>query len=98
MAHDKHNFCRKNQIFYHRQNTLDYLNYNFNSNLISFFEHLLMFEMLYKINGYIRRELQLKTKDEVTDFFIKTFNAEYRGDRIMHEYIEDLKFIINLYD
>lgn len=56
-----------------------------------------MFGMLYKINGFIRREKKLTRQDEVVTYFGFVFRS-IRGDVVMHKYIEDLKFILSLYE
>lgn len=94
----KYRLCRKNQLFYNREHTLNYLQESCKGNELTFIENILLWGLLYKLNGYIRRHLQLTKKSEVVDYFIKTFNSEYRGNRIMHKYIDDLLFIKDLYD
>ncbi len=95
---DRHKYCRRNQIFYSRYFYLDLFENHYRSNELKFFENLLLFDLVYVLNGFIRRYKNLKTKDEVSKYFIKVFSSEFRGDRLMHKYLDDLKFIITLYD
>lgn len=90
---------RKNTIFYKRNHYLNYLISSCKGNELTFFENILfMGDMLYALNGFIRREKKLTTKKQVSEYFIKLFGSEFRGDRIMHKYIDDLKLILNYYD
>lgn len=90
---------RKNTIFYNRQHYLNYLENSCKGNELTFFENiLLMGDMLYAINGFIRREKKLTTQQQVSEYLIKLFGSEFRGDRIMHKYIEDLKLVMSYYD
>jgi len=95
---DRKLYCRKNQLFYQRTHTLDYLKNHCKNNEVTFLENAFLFGFLFKINGFIRREKQLKTKDEVVKYFVKVFSTELRGERIMHKYIDDIRYIVSLYD
>jgi len=90
---------RKNTIFYKREHYLNYLKNSCKGNELTFFENiLLMGDMLYALNGFIRREKKLINQKEVADYYIKLFGSEFRGDRIMHKYIDDLKLIMSYYE
>lgn len=96
---NKHYLLRKNTVFYNREFYLNYLNERCGGNELAFFENVLMFEnMLHYLHGFMRREKKLTTREEVALYYIKLFGSEYRGDRIMHKYIDDLKLILSYYD
>jgi hypothetical protein len=98
MSHDKYKYCRKNQLFHNRAHYLNYLEVSCKGNELTFIENVLMFGVLYALNGYMRRHKQFKTQDEVVKYYLEVFGSEYRGDRIMHAYLDDLKYILALYD
>jgi len=90
---------RKNTIFYSRDFYLNYLEKSCKGNELTFFENmLLMGDLLHYLNGFIRREKKLTTQKQVSEYYIKLFSSEYRGDRIMHTYLDDLKLIMSYYD
>lgn len=99
MYNKKRHLLRKNTIFYSRNFYLNYLEKNCKGNELVFFEKMLLFgDLLHYLHGFIRREKRLTTQEEVCKYYIKLFGSEYRGDRIMHTYIEDLKLIMSYYD
>jgi hypothetical protein len=90
---DKYKFCKPNQFFFQRNLILKYVEEN---GEYDFLVKHLMFGMLYRINGYLGRHKKYKTKDEVINWFIETLKG-FEGDRMMHKYIEELRFIASLY-
>jgi len=90
---------RKNIIFYSRNHYLKFLNNSCKGNELTFFENLLLFgNMLHYLHGFMRREKKFTTQKQVAEYYIKLFNSEFRGDRIMRKYIDDLRLIMSYYD
>lgn len=98
---------RKHQIFYKQYQRLQVLNKHYYNNEYLWICTLLSFgDMDYVIHGYIYRIKKLRTRKQVSDYFINLFRYDdvwfngtmFISDILFRKYASRLRFIINMYE